>query len=145
MFSFLQKYWPYVSLILIVTLLASLLFWPSLSSPLGMAVLGLAVGIGIVFTIRKHWNAYQAGELTREQLSRKFAVDVSGIFITISIISFLGGLAGQYIGFLAGNAAEVRWPGAGAVVGIIAAILSAFVIGYGVRLLVGSTWGRLSV
>ena len=103
MFSFLQKYWPYVSLILIVTLLASLLFWPSLSSPLGLIVLVLAVGLGIVFTIRKHWNAYKAGEITRTQLTRKIAVDVSGIFITISLISFLGGLAGQYVGFLAGT------------------------------------------
>ena len=109
-----------------------------------MAVLWLAIGIAIFFTIRKHWNAYQVGKLTRTQLTRNIAVDVLGIFITISLISFLGGLAGQNVGFLAGNAAEVRWPGVGAVVGIIAAILSAFVVGFGVRLLMGWSWGRLS-
>ena len=144
MINFLQKHWPYLSLILIIALLASLFFWPALSSPLGMAVLVLAVGIAIVFTVRRHWNAYKNGELTRTQLTRKIAVDVLGILITISLISFLGGLAGQYVGFLAGNAAEVRWPGVGAVVGIIAAILSAFVVGFGVRFLMGWTWGRLS-
>ena len=145
MFSFIQKYWPFVSLILISLLLASLFFWPALSSPLGMIVLVLAVGIAIIFTVRRHWNAYKNDELTRTQLTRNIAVDVLGIFITISIISFLGGLVGQYVGFLAGNAAEVRWPEVGAGVGIIAAILSAFVIGFGVRLLMGWTWGRLSI
>ena len=145
MINFLQKHWPYLSLILIIALLASLFFWPALSSPLGMAVLVLAVGIAIVFTVRRHWNAYKNGELTRTQLTRKIAVDVLGILITISLISFLGGLAGQYVGFLAGNAAEVRWPGVGAVVGIIAATLSAFVVGFGVRMLMGWTWGRLSI
>ena len=144
MINIIQKFWPFVSLVLIIILLVSLLFWPVSSRPLGLAVLVLAIGIAILFTIRKHWNAYQAGVLSRTQLTRNIAVDVLGIFITISIISFLGGLAGQYVGFLAGNAAEVRWPGVGAVVGIIAAILSAFVVGYGVRLLVGSTWGRFS-
>ena len=119
-------------------------FWPALSSSLGLAVLILAVGIAILFTIRKHWNSYQAGVLSRTQLTRNIAIDVLGIFITISLISLLGGLAGQYVGFLAGNAAEVRWPGVGAVVGIIVAIISAFVVGFGVRLLMGWTWGRLS-
>jgi len=144
MFTFLKKYWPYLSLILIIALLASLFFWPALSSPLGMTVLVLAVGIAIVFTVRRHWNAYKNGELTRAKLARNIAIDVLGILITISLISFLGGLAGQYVGFLAGNAAEVRWPGVGAVVGIITAILSAFVVGFGVRILMGWTWGRLS-
>ncbi|MDK1028848.1 MAG: hypothetical protein QGD96_05885, partial [Anaerolineae bacterium] len=76
--------------------------------------------------------------------TRNIAVDVSDIFITISLISLLGGLAGQYVGFLAGNAAEVRWPGVGAGVGIIAAILSAFGVGFGVRVLMGWSWDRLS-
>ena len=81
-----EKSWRIISIILLLILLASLFFWPSLSSPLGMAVLVLAVGIAIFFTIRKHWGAYKNDELTRTQLTRNIAVDVLGIFITISII-----------------------------------------------------------
>jgi hypothetical protein len=63
MFKFLEKYWPIISIALILSTLACLLFWPSVSRPVGLALLVLSVIVGIVFTVQKHIRVYQKGQL----------------------------------------------------------------------------------
>jgi hypothetical protein len=143
MLKILEKHWPTISILLIIALLACLLFWPGVSRPLGLAVLVLSVGMAILFTALKHVRAWRQGQLERAGLIRNLAVEISGILLTFAVVWLIAGRVVQSIGLLAANAAELRWPGAGAGLGLLAGLLAGLLLGIGIGLLVQSTWGRL--
>jgi hypothetical protein len=143
MLKTLEKHWPSISILLILVLLTCLLLWPGVSRPLGLGVLLVSIGMGIIFVAQKHIHAYQKGQLDRPSLARNLAIEISGIVLTFTAVLFVAGRAAQAVGLLAGSAVESRWPGLGALAGLLSGMLVGLAVGMGIGLLVQSTWGRL--
>jgi hypothetical protein len=143
MFTPLKKYWPPISILLLLALLACLIFWPSLARPLGLTVLLVSLTVGMLLVSQKHLRAYRKGQLDRSSLVRNLAVEISGVLLTFAAVLFLAGRVAQTAGLAVGSAAEVRWPGSGMVVSLLAGVLVGLMVGLAVGWLVQTTWGRL--
>jgi hypothetical protein len=139
----LEKYWPLISILLLLALLACLLFWPGIARPLGLTVLLVSLTVGMLLVSQKHLRAYRQGQLDRPALVRNLAVEISGVLLTFAAVLFLAGRVAQTAGLAAGSAAEVRWLGSGTVAGLLAGVLVGLVLGLAVGWLVQVTWGRL--
>ncbi len=122
MISFLQKYFPLVSIVLLIALIASLFFYPSISSRVGIVLLIFGLGMALVFTYQKHIGSYKRGEITRLKFTRNILLDILGLLLTIAAASYIGSFAGTRLG-----ASYGLWAG------LIAGIGSAFVAAWGVR------------
>jgi hypothetical protein len=139
----LEKHWPTISILLILALLVCLLFWPGVARPLGLTVLLLSLVAGLTFATQKHVRAWRQGRLERAGLVRNLSVELSGILLIFAAVWLIVGRVARSAGLLAANAAELRWPGAGAGLGLLAGLLTGLLLGIGIGLLVQSTWGRL--
>jgi hypothetical protein len=92
-----------------------------------MLLIGL--GTAILFTINNNWKTKQNDELTNIQFSRNTTIDLLGLAFAMLTLIWLGRMAGGY---------------AGQVWGMIASIIAALVVGFGVTLVVGRMWMRVS-
>ena len=138
-----EKYWPLISLSLLLAILASLFFWPASIRPLSLIVMGTSLGAVIAFTIRRYVQAHREGKITRQRLVRGILVDVPGILLTMTAAILAGGEAGAYAGQVIGKAAESQRAGWGVPAGILAGMLVGILAGLIVGLLARWIWGRL--
>src|SRR5258708_2274809 len=143
MLKTLEKNWPYLSILLLLILLAVPFVWPQTASLLGVIAVVISVGALVVFSVAGHVRAYRAGELDRAGLVRNILVDLPGLLLTMAAAALAGRAAGQFAGEAAGKAAENAWPGWGAMTGVLAALLAGMVVGIIVGVLVKGTWGKL--
>ncbi len=145
MLKTLEKSWPIISILLIIAILASLFFWPSITQPLSLIVMGAGLAAIITFTIQRHVQAHREGKITRQMLARNLVVDVLGILVTMTAViastslstSLVAGKAGAYVGQAAGRA----W---GVTAGVLSSLVAGLVMGFGVSLLVRWGWGKLT-
>jgi len=117
-----QRSLPAISVVLLIALIASLFFYPSISSKIGIVLLIFGLGMALVFTYQKHIGSYKQGQITRLKFTRNILLDILGLLLTIAAASYLGSMAGTRLGASFGLAA-----------GLIAGIGSAFVVAWGVR------------
>ena len=117
-----------IAITLTLTLVISVLYFPTFAQIVSMLVLVLSVSMAIVLILRKHWGTYQQAECTREKMIRNLAFDIFGFLLTMGAAMYMGGLAGGYVGLHAGF-----W------IGLLAGFLGGFVAAWAVR----SVWGRL--
>ena len=129
MMSSIQKYAPIVSMLLLVTLLITLLFYPDSSQTLSTLMLIFGIGTAILFTIHGNWETKQKDELTTAQFRRNTAIDLLGLALIMLSAMWLGRMAGGYAG--------QAW-------GMVAGIIAGMAIGFGAALVVGNVWGRVS-
>ena len=117
-----------ISLLLLLTLLASMFFWPNITGWISIAMLTISIGIAIFLSARKHWKSYQKAECTREKMIRNLTLDILGFLLTMGAAMYAGGMAGGYLGLRAG-----LW------IGLLAGFAGGFLAAWVVR----STWGKL--
>jgi hypothetical protein len=126
----LKKYFPTVSVILLLGLIASFLFWPEKSVLFAIAILILCLGMSLALIIQRIREANIQSNLTRTMVIRNIALETLGLLLVIFAASF----AGYVIGRWAGSAVEQSQPGFGVYAGLIAGISSAFGIAWGMRM-----------
>lgn len=129
MLNMLQKYAPIISILLLVVLLITLLFYPDTAKILSVALLIFGIGIAILFTIHGNWQTKQSDELSNAQFARNTAIDLLGLALIMLSAMWLGRMAGGYAG--------QAW-------GMIAGIMAGIAIGFGAALVVGNVWGKVS-
>ncbi len=139
-----EKSWPFVSILLILVILASLFFWPAANAALAGAALVLSLGMAIVFIVRRRLQSRREGHSDRRGLVRGLGLDLAGLALTLLATLLAAGKAAAYVGGIAGSAAESAWPGTGIVLGILSGLLAAVLTGMVVGFLVQRLWGLLT-
>ena len=89
MLTTLEKYWPYLSILLLLLLLAVPFAWPGATVLLGAVAVSLGVGTVILFSVHGHVKAHREGQLDRADLVRNIAVDVPGLEFLCYVINRL--------------------------------------------------------
>ena len=122
MISFLQKTWPFISLAILTSLIATVIFYPEWSSWLSITLLILSLGMTLFFTIQKHIVPHKEGRIARSKFTRNVLLDLLGVLLTIAAACYLGGMAGIWLRTSFGF-----W------VGFFAAMLTAFLAAWYMR------------
>jgi len=136
MLTSLPKHAPTISILLLIALLATLLFYPASSSAVSMVIIvfgiGTAIaGIGtaIAFVIHGNWGKHKAGELSKTEFLRNTTLDLLGLVLTMGVAMWLGRLAGGY---------------AGQIWGMLAGIVAGIAVGFGAVFLVHRIWRKVT-
>jgi MFS family permease len=129
---------PLLSISLILVLLAAVFFWPKGSGLLSIIVLIFGVGMAVFLAVRKDWQSYWHGKITRQKLAKMIAIKVIGVILALMVATLAGGWTGRLAGQSAWDAGWPEW----AV--IVAGILAGFAAGFAAGLLVRFIWGKLS-
>lgn len=143
MLKTIEKNWPYVSILLLLALLAAPFAWPQTAGALGTVAILLSVGALVAFSVSGQLRAYHAGGLDRAGLTRNILVEVPGLLLSMAVAALAGRAAGQLAGAAAVPAAESAWPGWGGLAGLLVALLVGMLVGILVGLLVKGSWGKL--
>lgn len=144
LFAFLEKHWPVFCLLLLGLLIGALLFYPGIAGGLAGGVSVLCAGLAVAFAAKPRLEAYRQRQITRRELIRLLAFDLTGIALAMGIAILAGTLAGGPTGTVAARVMESRWPGQGARIGQLAGIFAALLAGIGAGVLVHRLWGKMS-
>ena len=131
MIKFLEKFWLFISILLLLILLAVLIFMPSMSGAFSIAMLLVSLGMAIVFIVRRQLKSHRSGKINRARMLRNIIVEIFGLLFTIAL-AFL--IVGRVIEMM--NPSSGLWE-----MGI--AIALSLLIGLVIGWLVKVTWGRL--
>jgi hypothetical protein len=131
------KIQPITSFLLIITILLSLFFFPSITRYLSMIVMVVGLTVIIAVTIQRHVQAQREGKITRPLMLRAIAIDLTGVLLSMAAAILVAGK----VGVLAAEAAGRAW---GGTAGILAALVAGLVVGAGVGLLVRWLWQKVS-
>ena len=85
--------------------------------------------MALPFTIQKHFHPYKQGQISRLKFTCNVVLEIFGLLLTITVASYLGGMAGTRLGASFG-----LWAG------LITGMLVAFLAAWGVR----KFWGMAS-
>ena len=137
MLKLLEKYVHLISILLLVILLVTLLFYPATTQKLAILVLVFGLGSAILFTIHSNWGTKQNDEpfgsaqdrLTNAQFARNTAIDLLGLALIMLSAMWLGRMAGGY---------------AGETLGMFVGIVAAIAVGFIAAFLVGKVWGKVA-
>jgi hypothetical protein len=143
MITTLEKYWPYISILLLLLLLAAPFAWPGATVLLGVVAVILGVGAVILFSVHGHVKAHRDGRLDRAGLFRNIAIDVPGLLLTIPAAAFAGRAVGQLAGDAARRFAEQAWPSWSGAAGILCSLLAGLLVGLIVGFAVKTVWRKL--
>ena len=132
MLNILEKYWPFISIPLLIILLAILIFVPSIAGAFSIAALLVSLGMAIVFIVRRQLKSYRSGKINRAGVLGNIFVEVVGLLLTITL-AFL--IVASLIETM--NLSSGLWE-----MGI--AIALSLLIGLVIGWLVKVTWGRLA-
>jgi ribose/xylose/arabinose/galactoside ABC-type transport system permease subunit len=137
MFNKFEKSWPFVSIALILAILASLFFWPGVTRLLSGIVIGLGLVAVLAFTVRRPVEAHRQGRMSLPEMWRNIIIDVLGVLVAMTAVILAAGWVARAVARAAGKA----W---GNAAGILAAVLVGLVIGFTVGFLVRWLWGLLT-
>ena len=130
MLKHLEKHRIFVSIIITVVTLSSLIFWPMYSRIISKVIFLTSISMAIAFLVRNHWQAYLQAECTREKMMRNMSLDLIGLLFTMAAAIYAGGQAGGWAGLRLG-----LW--AGLAVGFLAGFIAAWVV--------RSLWGKVAI
>jgi hypothetical protein len=133
----LEKSWLYVSILLILALVAALLFWKSATRWIAIVLIGLSIIAALVFATAKHVRARRQGLITLPVMWRNILVDGLGVLLSMAAVILVAGKVAGTVTQYASNS----W---GVTAGILAALAVGLVVGFGVNLLVRWVWGLLT-
>jgi hypothetical protein len=94
----LQKFWPIISMTLLVALIVSFLFYPKISVWVGVILFFSNLGMAFFLLAQKHVQPYKQGQITRVKLTRNILLDGLGLLLIICAASYLGVRAGGWAG-----------------------------------------------
>jgi fructose-specific phosphotransferase system IIC component len=133
----LEKYWPFISILLILVIVASLFFWKSASRWISIVLIGLSVTAALVFVVRKYVQAQKQGKISLPLMWRNIIVDILGVLVSMATVILVAGKVAGVIAQPIGN----TW---GVTAGILCALLAGLVAGFGINLMVRWAWGLLT-
>jgi len=143
MLTSLEKYWPLISILLLIVLLASLWLWPEMQGPLSLAIIIVSVGMLLAFTIHRRVEETRKGLLERSTMTRLIILDSVGILLVLTSAMIVGSYVSKAVGSWVFEMLQSSAPQWTEVVAIISSLLSALAAGVGVGWLVRSTWVRV--
>ena len=108
----------FIALLLFVAMLLSIGLFSSLTSALCVLFIFISLAISVSSILKKHKNA--------ENPYRKITKDILILFITLLLVTALGGIAGMY----ANQYVSLQF---GIIAGILSALVASFAVGYLVR------------
>ena len=135
MLKLIQKYAPAISILLLVALLIALFFSPLFARLLSTIIIVFGIGTAILFTIHANWvlrqaqEPYKEGGLTNAEFFRNSIIDLLGLALVMGAAVWFGRLTGYYVGGILGNLA---W------------IIVAMIVGATVAFVVGKVWGKVA-
>ena len=115
--------------LLFVTLLISLIFYPNFSPTLSIIIFILTIGTAVFLAIYHNRQSKEQNELTNIEFVRNTVIDLLGLALTMGSAIWIGRLAGIYAG--------QAW---GILMGIVAALLTGFIAAF----VVGRVWNKIS-
>ncbi len=130
-----KKYWPWVSIFLLLIILAFIFIWPAASRPLSIVVMILGLGMVVALTIQRHLQAYHKGGIDKKELARKIVMDLLGLLLAMVAAILVGGRFGRLVSQSAWEAGWPEWTV------IAAGILTGFAAGFAAGWLVRFLWG----
>ncbi len=145
MLKIFQKYAPTISILLLVSLLIALFFYPPSSRVLSSIIIVFGIGTAIIFTLHGNWRAHnpstssrqEKGNTTRPQFIRNTFIDLLGLALVMGVAMWLGRLAGTY--------ARQSWGITSSPLGAsLAGIIAGMAVGFGVAFLVQKVWGKIA-
>jgi hypothetical protein len=77
-----KKFWPLVSILLFLSIIATPILWPQISRPLAWTALCLGLGLAIYATVHRDHQPYQQGLIPRRALVRALVIDLSGLLLS---------------------------------------------------------------
>ncbi len=132
-----KKYWPLVSILFLLSIIASSLLWPQAARPLAWTALCLGLGLAIFATVRRDYQPYKQGLIPRRAFVCRLAIDLLGILLTtaaaISAASWAGRAAAQAVW----DATALLW------VTMLASLAAGLAAGMGAGGLARFLWGWL--
>ncbi len=134
MFKIIEKYWPIISILLLLVLIAVLLFAPIVVGAFAIAMLILSLSIAIFFIVRRQMQVHRKNKIDRATMLRNIFFEVLGLSLTIALSVLLAQIVARTISPLMGNG----WLSIGIVFGL------SMLGGVGAAWLVKVTWGRLT-
>jgi len=132
-----KKYWPLVSILLFLSLIASSLLWPQTAPPLAWTALCLGLGLAIFATVRRDYQPFKQGLIPRRAFVRALVIDLVGLLLSTLAAISAASWAGRAIAQAVWEATDRLW--AALLVSLIAGLAAGLAAGGLVRFL----WGRL--
>jgi fructose-specific phosphotransferase system IIC component len=133
----LEKYWPYISILLILAIVASLFYWKSATQLLSIILIGVSVVAVLIFVIQKQIQAQKQGKIYLTVMRRNILVDVLGVLISMAAVILVAGKVAGVIVQPIGNVL-------GGTAGILCALVAGLVAGIGINLVVQWVWRSLT-
>ncbi len=87
---------PYISIALLIALIFSIIYSPSILPWIGSILLILGLGFAFYFIIQKHIQPYKQKQITRLKFMRNVLIDLLGLIVTIFVATYLGGMSGTW-------------------------------------------------
>jgi hypothetical protein len=112
-----------------VSLLAGLLFVPSLAQGFAMPLIALMLGMGLLLLALRHWRAYRAGKLSRRELAGNVVIETAILLLVFILARFAGGLVAGFV------QEDYGW---------LLGLFSALLVGAAAGLAVHKTLGKLA-
>lgn len=132
-----KKYWPFISLLLFLSIIAASLLWPPAARPLAWTVLCLGLGLAIYATVRRDYQPYKQGLLPRRAFVRVLGIDLSGLLLSTAAAISAASWAGS-------AAARAVWESAGLLwVALLVSLAAGLAGGMGAGWLARFLWGRI--
>jgi hypothetical protein len=132
-----KKYWPLVSILLFLAIIAASLLWPQVARPLAWTALCLGLGLAIFATLHRDHQPYKQGLIPRRALVRALVIDLSGLLLStlaaITAASWAGRATAQAVWEISG----LLW------VMVLVSLAAGPAAGLGAGGLARFLWGRL--
>ncbi len=124
-----QKYAPVISTLLLLVLIIALFFSPPSARLLSTIIIVFGIGTAILFTVHANWEKHEEDELTRTEFIRDTIIDLLGLALVMGAAVWFGRLTGFYVGGVLGN---------------LAGIIIAMIVGAAVAFVVKKVWGKIA-
>ncbi len=94
-----QRYWPYIALLVFLLLVAPLFLWPEISNAVALAVLLLALVMSYIFIVRRNLQAQD--QMTPTRIVSKTLLQVFVVLLVVLAASLVGFRVGAWLGLIA--------------------------------------------
>jgi hypothetical protein len=133
MLTNLLRYWPLLSIVMILALITGAIVMPDWANAIAMVAVILGPAIAAYSVIHKHLRLHRDESASKNRTARNILVESTGILLAM----LLAGILGRYIaGIVAGQVNDELTK-------LIVSVLTGMSIGLAVGFLVRRAWGRL--
>jgi uncharacterized membrane protein len=94
-----QKYWPFIALLVFLLLIAPLFLWPEVSNLVALAVLLLALVMSYIFIVRRNLQAQD--QMTPTRIIAKTLLQLLVVLVVVAAASLVGFRVGAWLGLIA--------------------------------------------